>query len=127
MKLNINKNSVDNFSLIPYNQCKTEPKIEFLENNDKDIFLNKINEYSEVISNSDLLEKNWQGFCDSRKHEYLLSLLSLGKFRKQLLKNKKILRLVLKKKYLTSLLNLIRCEAHRDCILDIFENYLKED
>jgi len=60
VKLNINKNSAVNFSLIPYNQCKTAPEIEFIENNDKDIFLNKINEYSEVISNSNLLEKNWQ-------------------------------------------------------------------
>ena len=128
VKLSICKDSIDNFSLIPYKQCVEEPKIEILKNKQKQIFLNRIDKYSKVISDSELLEKKWLEFCDSREKGYLSSLLSLGKFRKQLLKNKKLSRLVLKRKRLMPLLNLIRCEAHRDVTIETIQNtILKED
>ena len=128
VKLSISKDSIDNFSLIPYKQCAEEPKIEILKNKQKQIFLNRIDEYSKVISDSELLEKKWLEFCDSREKGYLSSLLSLGKFRKQLLKDKKLSRLVLKRKRLMPLLNLIRCEAYRDVAIETIQNtILKED
>jgi len=122
----VNKYSVNNFSLIPYKQCEKEPKIELIQDKQKETFLNKINDYSEIIKDSNLLEEKWMEFCDSRKQEYLSSLLSLGKFRKQSLKTEKLSKLVLKRKRLMSLLNLIRCETHRDCILNNIEKYLKK-
>ena len=121
IKLIINNNAVIDFSLIPYKQCDKEPRIELLGNKQKQIFLNKINGYSKVIRNSDLLEKKWLEFCDSRKKYYFSLLLSLGKLRKQLLKNKKLSRFVLKRKRLLILLNFIRCQAHRDIIITIIE------
>ena len=127
VKINIDKDSVTNFSLIPYNQCKTKAELKILENTEKEKFIDKIGKISKVITESELLKEKWVEFCELRKIGYLSSLLSLGKFRKQLLKNKKLSKLVLKRKRLMPLLNLIRCEAHRDCILDILEEYFKKD
>ena len=125
VKLSINNNFVDNFSLIPYRQCDKKFGIDLLKNKQKQILLNRIDEYSKVISDSELLEKKWLEFCDSRKKEYLSSFLSLGKFRKQLLKNKKLSKLVLKRKRIIPLLNLIRCEAHYDILLNILKKNKK--
>ena len=49
VKLGISKNSFMDFSLIPYNQCKTKPRILLLENKEKEQFINRIEEYSDVI------------------------------------------------------------------------------
>lgn len=121
VKLSINSNSVDNFSLIPYKQCDKTVGIDLLKKKQKKDFLNKIDEYSKLINNPNLLEKKWLEFCDSRKKGYLSSFLSLGKVRKQLLKNQKLSRFVLRRKRIIPLLNLIRCEAHHDILLNILK------
>ena len=126
VKLSINKNSVYDFSLIPYKQCKTKAELKILENTEREKFIDKIEKISKVITEYELLKEKWVEFCEQRKRSYLSSILSLGKFRKQLLKNNNLSKLILKRKRLMPLLNLIRCEAHRDCILNNIEEYLKK-
>lgn len=121
IKLTIAENKVTNIALTPYFQCKNEPGLQLMDEDESTKFLEKIEEYSNIIQNSDLLENKWLSFCGSKKVNYLSKLLSLNIFQRKLLKRNLLPNFFLKKKRLITLLNFFRCQAHRDVILEIIK------
>jgi poly-gamma-glutamate synthesis protein (capsule biosynthesis protein) len=119
IKLTISKNKVTNIVLTPYFQCKNDPGLQLMHGDELTEFLEKIEGYSNIIQNSDLLENKWLSFCKSHRVGYLSMLLSLNIFQGQLLKRNLLPEFFLKKKHLITLLNLFRCQAHRDVAVEI--------
>lgn len=119
IKLTIVKNKVANIVLTPYYQCKNDPGLRLMDEDESTEFLEKIEEYSKIIHDSDLLEKKRLSFCKSHRVDYLSMLLSLNIFQRQLLKRNLLPGFFLKKKRLITLLNLFRCEAHKDVTVEI--------
>jgi poly-gamma-glutamate synthesis protein (capsule biosynthesis protein) len=126
VKLTINESSVDQIVLFPYYQCKNNVGLALMNEEEKSKFLEKIESYSEIIRNANLLENQWLKHCDSRKIDYLSNLLSLNKFQRQMLKRNIFSNLFLKKRKLLNLINLIRCESHREMIIDVIENIISK-
>ena len=119
IKLTIAKNKVTNISLIPYFQCKNDPGLQLMDKDGSTEFLERIEGYSNIIQNSDLLENKWLSFCKSHRVNYLSMLLSLNIVQRQLLKRNLLPEFFLKKKRLITLLNLFRCQAHKDVAVEI--------
>ena len=125
INLEINKNSVNKIYLFPYFQCKEKIGLYLMNKTEEKIFLKKIEDYSNIIKDPNLLLKNWIEFCDSKKASYLAKLLSFNTLEKHLYKKNLFTKLLLKEQKMLLLLNLFRCESHREAIIDILKNVLK--
>ena len=121
IKLTIANNKVTNVALTPYYQCKNNPGLQLMDEDESTEFLEKIEEYSNIIQDSDLLGNKWFSFCESQKVNYLSILLSLNIVQRKLLKRNLLPEFFLKKKRLIRLLNLVRCQAHRDVTLEMIK------
>jgi len=87
-------------------------------------FLRRIEEYSRIINNPESLMENWIKFCNFRKLYYLSNLLSFNKLEKKLFKRRIFSKLFLKDKSLLLILNLLRCEAHREAMIEGLKSIL---
>lgn len=119
IKLTIVKNKVTNIAITPYFQCKDDPGLQLMDEDESTKFLEKIEEYSNIIQNSDLLENKWLSFCKSQRVNYLSMILSLNIVQRQFLKRNFLPEFYIKKKKLIRLLNIFRCQAHRDVIVEV--------
>ena len=121
INLSIVRNKVINFDLIPYFQCKDEPGLRLMDETESIAFLGNIEQYCNIIQDSNLLDSEWFSFCKSQKIDYLGRLLSLNAIQRRMLKKNILPKLFLKKKHHATLLNLFRCESHRDVIVEIIK------
>jgi len=127
IKLTIIKNKVTNITITPYFQCKSNPGLQLMDEGESTKFLEKIEEYSNIIQNSDLLENKWLSFCKSQRVNYLSTLLSLNIVERQFFKRDFLPELYIKKKKLIRLLNIFRCQAHRDVAVKVVEQELGDE
>lgn len=104
--------------IFPYKQCDKIPGLSLLTEAETASFNEKLEHLNYIISNSEQLEKEWLKFVNRNKDYYLLQfeVLSSGIF--AFLRSKKILPRFLSKKKKRTLLNIIRCEAHRDMAVE---------
>jgi poly-gamma-glutamate capsule biosynthesis protein CapA/YwtB (metallophosphatase superfamily) len=111
-------NTVD-FDIIPLKQNNQLPGVFHLEEAEKKLFDEKLEQLSAVISDDEKLSAAFNTYCLSVKKMYdsfiepyfgktIASLRARGLFPKLMKKRKKLL-----------LLNLTRCEAHRDVLLNL--------
>jgi len=116
------------FSIIPYEQCKSEPGIRLMQEGQKNSFIKRIDEYSSIIQNDRLVEERWRELCDSRAVNYLSWLLRLNRVESMLLKIK-LMRTYLFRttQKLRIMQNLFTCESHRDIVIQTFKGLFKED
>ena len=122
VKLTLSNNAVKHFKIFPYYQSYKKMGLELMKGDDKKIFINKIQLYNEIIKNPELLENEWLKFCESKKTSYLIGLFGINKIRRKMLKINLFFKMMLRRKEVKSIfLNYIRCEAHRDVILEILE------
>lgn len=126
IKLTIAKNKVTNIALNPYFQCKNNPGLQLMDEDESTKFLKKIEEYSNIIQDSDLLENKWLSFCKSQEVNYLSMVLSLNLVKRQLLKRNLLPEFFFKKKSFITLLNIFRCQAHRDVSIEMLRKEIKK-
>ena len=126
IKLTIANNKVTNIVLTPYYQCKNKPGLQLMDEDESTEFLERIEGYSNIIQDSELLEKKWLSFCKSHRVNYLSMLLPLNIFQRQLLKRNLLPEFFFKKKRLITLLNLFRCEAHKDVAVEIIKQEFRD-
>lgn len=103
-----------NYEIVPYTQCLNEFSINVIEGKDKSNFLIKLDNLSNTISDDKKLEDNWNNFASSRHDFYYSTLFPLHKKITYRLLKFGIEKLFLPKKHILKVLNLIRCESHRD-------------
>jgi len=117
LKLSIN-DKID-FELIPYIQCGEKPNFELIINRGK--FDIKIRELNNIIEDNNLLEGTFLKQIDKEKSEYI-SYLEPLRYRYVLaLQRRKLLPSFITGRYKLLLLNLIRCESHKDIIEKIIQ------
>lgn len=112
LKLSIN-DKID-FELIPYIQCGEKPNVEKLNNREE--FDRKINELNQIIDNVNLLESNFLNQVQKEKSEYFSYLEPIRNRYILALQSRKLFPSFIKNKYKLLLLNLIRCESHKDIL-----------
>jgi poly-gamma-glutamate capsule biosynthesis protein CapA/YwtB (metallophosphatase superfamily) len=108
------------FKLIPYIQNAEQVGVNMLDDDEASRFFKKLNELNEIILDDTQLKYQFDRFCMEREvynfylephNNLIIHYLQKHKFLPSLLTKRK--RLLLK--------NLIRCESHRDVVLNILE------
>lgn len=118
LKLNI---SIENkkivFDLIPYEQNKKDSEINIMNKKDKEIFFENINNINDVISDETLLQNEWEKFVGKRAIGYFSNIVIQTDFLRKIILKLKLFKNP-KKEYTQKMLNLIRCESHRDLLIN---------
>jgi len=116
------KKGVIEHELIPYYQNRQQVGLELMTDNEKKLFKNDITRLNTIIQNDLELEKElykqikkvergYRAYIEPHSNRYLHALRNRGLFPSFLSKRKRLL-----------LLNLIRCESHRDVLIRILDN-----
>lgn len=121
--LNLNIGENIEFKLIPYIQGAEHPGLILLNEEKKKRFFDSISELNNTISNDNILLNNYKKWCDKNERMYIDYFNPISKtiFYKILRKLK--IHVKLNKSYKVLILNLIRCEAHRNMLINILNKH----
>ena len=119
VKLSVQPKAVVSLRLIPYLQFWDTPGIRHMEEDEKTLFLQEIERLSQVIVHPSSLESEWQAFCRRRQSDYASMLFSRCRTEGRLFRRVPLLwRSWLTGSRVNVVLNLIRCESHRDALIE---------
>ncbi len=116
-----------NFELIPYNQGRKEDhKISLLSNKERIIFDNKIEELNAIIADDQLLNKEWNNFLKQYERPYEVLLYFQNTYVRSIIKKLRLpVSFLHTKIHSMLLLNIMRCETHREIMIDILKKDFK--
>lgn len=128
LNLEIINNKIKNWVLIPTRQAKRDHWLSLLSGSEKGKVYEDIRSYSEILTNKHELDKEWREWISMRRKDTLkifspLNIIPIpyvGAVLRRLGAN----RILLTKKYLSSVLNYIRCEALHDLSKEVIESKL---
>ncbi|MDY3965014.1 MAG: CapA family protein [Prevotella sp.] len=106
----------------PYTQCLEEATVEVLRPDEKSRFDSTIKVLNAIIADETLLNDNFTEFCDKGKNYRLTQFAPYSNRLLQIMCRRGLLPKFLGSKRLSELENVIKCEAHRDVILNIMRN-----
>ena len=120
VNLIISENNSISFKLHPYCQSLDGGNIiRLLEGADKSIFLKKMFDRNKVISDDVSLNLQWKKYIFKQKKSYKSLLFVKNKWVRKLVTRKLLpLNLFINESSVLHSINLIRCEAHREILLD---------
>lgn len=110
---------------IPYIQCRETPTIRLMNPNEKEEFNYKIQENNRIIASNELLTLHYQNWLDKKSLEIKTVLSPYSNRYLKFLCRRGLIPSFLNKKKAVSLLNYIRCESHRDRVIDYLKRQLK--
>ena len=126
LTLNIAYNSIEDWSITPFVQKYNYPSyINLMSTQESKLFFRDIHEINAIINDPAHLEAKYRDYCKKIEEKMLKALflphsrlkrIYNSSFTKQLFQNTNHMRLIL---------NLIRCEAHREVCIDILESITK--
>ena len=126
VKFSVGGGKIIKINLEPYIQFREKPGVNKLEGEAKINFLTRITEYSEIIGDEEKLKRKWMEFCQNRKVDYLSNLLRLSRIKRRLLRRGIGVVNMINEKEVLRIMNMIRCEAHREALLEILEKLTSE-
>lgn len=116
------------FDLFPVSQETKTFSVALLNNAQKETVMNQIKEINTAISDEDLLQKKWDEFVIKKSNQYLNGLSPISAISNRYIRGGLnrlgIGKLLLSNNYLKLLLNLMRCEAHKDITSEIINKKL---
>lgn len=119
------ENPAFKMEMIPYFQSKDKYGV-FRMNLDEEVeFFNQLNQYNNALNNSEILYNVWRDYCFSNKSMYFCCILRYGKLLRIIDRYINISENSLSVKSLLILLNLFRCDTHREALECIFEDKLQ--
>ena len=107
------------FTLHPYHQFKDKPQIEELINSEVDDFYKNIKLKNQIIYNDQLLEKEFLTYCNEKRRMYNSYIEPVKNRLFLFLRNRGLFPSLWSKRKKLYLQNLVRCESHRDVLLNI--------
>jgi len=110
------------FDMFPYVQGDEAPGIRFMNDEERKGFEDRLEALNGIIHNANLLVDEFQKFCADRKKSVLSSFEPYSSRFLKALYVRHLLPSFLKEKVVLRLLNLIRCEAHRELVVQVLKN-----
>jgi poly-gamma-glutamate capsule biosynthesis protein CapA/YwtB (metallophosphatase superfamily) len=123
--LEIEKNHKPEMKIIPYTQSEMEVGARRMDSFRESKFLEALKMRSEAILDDEFVWKKWNEFCCQKRNEYLYLVHRRNKLSAAIYKmaNKLSLnRYLYSKSSLLLKLNLLRCESHREALIDILSD-----
>jgi hypothetical protein len=111
---------------IPVFQTPGKPGVELMRGEKYKEFMEGFEKRSALINDDEILAQEWQKYCETVKERYLSDLLSpFSRYVAWLLRRTGLTNLFLNDRAINLLLNLIRCQLHRDVLLTILKSSKK--
>jgi poly-gamma-glutamate capsule biosynthesis protein CapA/YwtB (metallophosphatase superfamily) len=126
VKLKIRDKRLAQLSLCPYWQFEGGPGLRMMEGDARARFLADLAVRSRVIQDASALQESWKAFCASKRDAYLASLTRAGRLRRLLSSRRLCTAPRLSTKEAAVLLNLLRCQAHREASTTVLETLIAE-
>lgn len=127
VKFKINNNVLGN-EIIPYVQCVRKPGVFLLNEYEYNQFKNRLDNLNQIIDNDSLLKKEFLEYCNRRvKNSYNAYLEPHSNRIIQHLQSKGFVNSFLSKRKRLLYNNLIRCESHKDVVLEILKKHPYSD
>ncbi|GAB3349913.1 hypothetical protein GCM10027566_06650 [Arachidicoccus ginsenosidivorans] len=123
LKVGIKNDKSFDFEIIPFNQCDKAAIIKLLDDTELANFNLKLTELNNVIKDTVLLKQKWLCFVKSKTRLYTDFLVMPYNPFLYSLKNKFKIKIGIGKMKRLLLKNLIRCESHRDVLLEILKKH----
>lgn len=121
VKLYLKEYGQIDFKIFPYYQNKGRIGLNLMNAEEKKLFLAKLENYNTIIRNDHLLRQEWEIHCQKNKIEYLSYFLMLNFIERQFFKRNIFTKRLIKEEKFRYILNIIRCESHRDSIIKALE------
>lgn len=130
VQLDISSEIPISFKLIPIRQEKDTFRCSIVNEIENKDILRRVNDYSEILQNENELNKSWNEFAKFKSQEYLNYFSPMQYFNNRHiiagLKKIKIDKLFMSKKHYKLILNIIRCESHKDGAMAALKTFIKE-
>ena len=122
------KKRIISFTPIPYKQSIKFEGIKLLKDNEKNEFMNKLNNYFEVMQNENLWLNEWNKLIKEREQSFILRLFMPITFKGLgiLVKFTPLLKMLLIKKSLPKKLNIIRSLSNLEILTQILESKINK-
>lgn len=121
VRATLDRGAVTDFELVPYAQGATHVSLRLMHGAERETFLAAVNQHSECLSDPALVNTKWRAFCASQRNYYLAHALRLPKLLRWLLRRNIFTRLISMGARNPAFLNVIRCEAHHDALVETLE------
>lgn len=125
--LRLNNNDTIDFELIPFNQGREEnPSLVLMDELEQRIFNSKLEELNAIIKDEKLILSNWEKYIKSQMKAYKGNMFVQNKYIRALI-NKGILPdfFFHSSEHQYLLLNLLKCETHREIMIDVLTKKLE--
>lgn len=99
-------------------------RLTFLDDEENNLYQQKLLNLNEIIGSEKHLEEHWKNFIEENiRVANILSPTNVipGRYLKGFLNHTGINKVLMREEYIKSILNHIRCEAHRDMILELLQ------
>lgn len=120
LELQISKKEIQ-LEIIPYIQNGETSGLRMLNEAEKSQFENNLKYLSQLISDNDEVEKRFKQYCNSVKKSYASFIEPYSLRLLHSLRNRRLFPSLLSERKKKILLNLARCEAHRDVLIRFLE------
>lgn len=110
------------FSMIgihPYSQSERQPGIRLLDGSERDNFMSELKALNDVLGDSSFFEDEWRKFLASRRNYYRSNMLGLNRYVGFMARRLPFLFHLFEAQNQKVILNLIRCDAHRETLIDL--------
>jgi poly-gamma-glutamate synthesis protein (capsule biosynthesis protein) len=119
VRLHISGDGASRMELVPYEQSRVGVGARKLPPHDAKMLLQAMAERSANLVIPGFIEEQWLQFCRKTKHWYLSALLGHGRILTRLNRHGHLVRLLYPPSARSAMLNMIRCEAHREALITI--------
>ena len=121
LQLDISNHKLD-CTYFPYSQCTNTKSCKLLVGNEVGSFIESVNNLSNIISSPKQLQMSFDSFCMKEKMNIITELSPYSNKYLKAFCRRKFIPSFFKKKKAIELLNLIRCESHRDTAINILSS-----
>ena len=110
------------FSIYPYNQNDDDVGLRKMNEKETEDFNCRLNVLNEIIKNRELLVQEYEKFVDSRQRSFLFFLQPYSNKYLRALFNRHLIPDIVTSTKKRMILNVVRCEAHRDVLLNLLDS-----
>ena len=130
VQLEITKSKVEKFNILPVIQDKNSFNLSVPEGEHRNEIMAEVEKYNSIISDDVTLKKCWEEFVQKKSRNVeLLSPLNVlpGKYLRSGFARLGMNHILMRRNYLSEILNHIRCEAHRDIMISLLQKKISKD
>lgn len=118
LSINLDEDNIE-FSILPFNQCGPFPGIAEKTRDEEQMIFSRLEKLNEIIGNDEELELHFNKFVKKKMQQYLNYIEPFANKYFFALKRRGLIPSLWSKLGRMKLLNLVRCESHRDVLLYI--------